>query len=201
LFLFVADGLSCFIRSKIENNALLGFHICQRAPGISHLLFADDSHLFFEASVDQAFMIKSILDRYEQCTGQMVSLGKCSILYGDQCPPSIQAEVKNILKYYTTCFEEKYLGLPVPEGKMKSGKLKSTKEIFSKHANDWSEKYMSSGAKEVLIKSVLQASLPMLWVCLNSRLDWLMISHKSSGTFGGLTRKIDVICTGCRGRR
>jgi hypothetical protein len=72
-------------------------------------------------------------------------------------PPSVQAEVKNILKYDTTCFEEKYLGLLVPKGKMKSGKLKSTKEKFSEHANDWSEKYMSSGAKEVLIKSVLQA--------------------------------------------
>jgi hypothetical protein len=30
---------------------------------------------------------------------------------------------------------------------------------FSKRANDWSEKYLSSGAKEVLVKSVLQ-SLP-----------------------------------------
>jgi hypothetical protein len=71
--------------------------------------------------------------------------------------PSVQAEVKSILKYNTTFFEEKYLGLLVPKGKMTSGKLRSTKQKFCKHANDWSEKYMSSGAKEVLIKSVLQA--------------------------------------------
>jgi hypothetical protein len=89
----------------------------------------------------------------------MVSLGKCSILYGDQCAADIQGEIKDILKYETICFEEKYLGLPVPEGKLKKGRLRSTKEKFAKRANDWCEKYMSSAAKEVLIKSVLQ-SLP-----------------------------------------
>jgi hypothetical protein len=51
----------------------------------------------------------------------------------------------------TECFEEKYLGLPVPEGRLTKGKFKTTKEIFSKHASDWSEKYMSSGAKIILI--------------------------------------------------
>jgi hypothetical protein len=157
LFLFVADGLSCLIRKEIENNSLREFHICRRAPGISHLLFADDSLLFFEASVEQTIVVKSVLDKYELSTGQMVSLGKCSIMYGDQCPANVQTEIRDILRYDTNCFEEKYLGLPVPEGRMMKGKFKSTKGKFSKHASDWSEKYMSSGAKEVLIKSVLQS--------------------------------------------
>jgi hypothetical protein len=157
LFLFVADGLSCLIRKEIENNSLHEFHICRRAPGISHLLFADDSLLFFEGSIEQGLVVKSILDKYEQSTGQLVSLGKCSIMYGDQCSDEVQDELKRILKYETSCFEEKYLGLPVPEGRTKKGKFKPTKEKFQKHASDWSEKYMSSGAKEILIKSVLQS--------------------------------------------
>jgi hypothetical protein len=52
----------------------------RRAPGISHLLFVDDSLLFFEGTTQQAGVVKSILDRYEKSTGQLVSLGKCSIL-------------------------------------------------------------------------------------------------------------------------
>jgi hypothetical protein len=151
LFLFVADGLSCLIRQEIENSSLRELHICRRAPGISHLLFADDSLMFFEASVEQATVVKSILDRYEQATGQLVSLGKCSIMYGDQCAPKTQTEIQGILNYDT------HLALPVREGRMKKGKFKSTKGRFSKHASDWSEKYMSSGAKEILIKSVLQS--------------------------------------------
>jgi hypothetical protein len=42
---------------------------------------------------------------------------------------------------------------------MRSGKFKPTKERFRKRATDWAEKYMSSAAKETLIKSILQ-SLP-----------------------------------------
>ena len=76
-------------------------------------------------------------------------------MYGDKCTSEIQAEIKEILKYDTSCFEEKYLGLPVPDGRMSKGKFKSTKGKFTKHASDWSEKYMSSGAKDTLIKSVL----------------------------------------------
>jgi hypothetical protein len=113
--------------------------------------------LFFEATTDQAMVVKSILDRYEECTGQLVYLGKCSIMYGDQCDTDTQAEIKKIFKYETECFEEKYLGLPVPEGRMKKGNFKSTKGKFSKHTSDWCKRYMSSEAKEILIKSILQS--------------------------------------------
>jgi hypothetical protein len=78
-------------------------------------------------------------------------------MYGESCSDEVQAEIKQILKYETTCFEEKYLGLPVPEGRLTKGKFKSTKGKFTKHASDWSEKYMSSGAKDILIKSILQS--------------------------------------------
>jgi hypothetical protein len=102
LFLFVADGLSCLIRKEIDAGALHELKICRRAPGISHLFFADDSLLFFEASVQQATVIKSILDIYEKSTGQLVSLGKCSIMFGAQCNPDVQTEIKDLLKYETS---------------------------------------------------------------------------------------------------
>jgi ribonuclease HI len=159
LFLFVADGLSCLIKRKVQEGTLRELHICRRAPGISHLLFADDCLMFFQGSVEQASVVKSILNSYEKSTGQLVSLGKCSIMYGDGCPDDVQQDIKNILQYETVSFEEKYLGLPIPEGCMRSGKFKPTKERFRKRATDWAEKYMSSAAKETLIKSILQ-SLP-----------------------------------------
>lgn len=54
-------------------------------------------------------------------------------------------------------FEERYLGLPVPEGRMKNDRFQSLKDKYAKCLTDWLEKYMSAGAKEVLIKSVMQA--------------------------------------------
>jgi hypothetical protein len=79
--------------------------------------------MFFEGSVQQGTVVKSILDRYERGTGQLVSLGKCSILYGHSCDVGAQDSLKLLLGYETSSFEEKYLGLPVPEGRLKNGKF------------------------------------------------------------------------------
>jgi hypothetical protein len=65
--------------------------------------------------------------------------------------------VAQILKVESMSFDEKYLGLPVPEGWMKDDKFQPTKERLRKKCSDWSEKYMSGAAKETLIKSVAQA--------------------------------------------
>jgi hypothetical protein len=130
--LFVADSLSSLIKKEIEENSLMELRLSRRGPDVSHLLFADDCLLFFEGSINQAEIIQTILDRYERSTGQLVSLGKCSILYGDQVPIDTQKDIKNILKYDTHYFEEKYLGLTVLEGRLKKGKLQPIKERFAK---------------------------------------------------------------------
>jgi hypothetical protein len=68
-------------------------------------------------------------------------------MYGDNCTDAVQEEIKEIGKYDTTCFEEKYLGLPVPDGRMTKGKFKSTKRKFSKHASEWFGKICHQGQK------------------------------------------------------
>ena len=157
LFLFVAEGLSCILNNYVERQELEEIKICRRAPGVSHLLFADDSLLFFKANGQQAEKIKEAIKMFEQCTGQRINPGKCSVLFGPQCPEDTQREITNCLGIQKTCFEEKYLGLPVPEGRMKAERFQPTKERLAKRMIGWSEKYMSSGVKVVLIKAVAQA--------------------------------------------
>jgi hypothetical protein len=160
LFLFVADALSSLIKREVDNGALRELKICCRAPGISRLLFADDCLMFFDGSVQQATVVnKTVLDKYERGTVQLVSLGKCSILYGHSCEVEAQDSIKQLLGYKTSHFEDNYLGLPVPEGIPKNGKFQPLKERLREKACDWVEKYMSSGAKETLIKAILQALL------------------------------------------
>lgn len=43
LFLFVADGLSLLLKEKVEQNELSSLKNCRNTPGISHLLFTDDT--------------------------------------------------------------------------------------------------------------------------------------------------------------
>ena len=54
LFLFVADALSTLLQNEVTSNNIMPVKICRRAPGISHLLFADDSLLFFKAQIGRA---------------------------------------------------------------------------------------------------------------------------------------------------
>ena len=54
LFLFVADGLSALLENGDEKGDYSPLKICRRAPGVSHLLFTDDTMLLFKAQEEQA---------------------------------------------------------------------------------------------------------------------------------------------------
>lgn len=101
--------------------------------------------------------IKEALNLYERSTGQLINPTKCSLLFSAFCQDARQEEIRRALQIVQTTFEEKYLGLPTPEGRMKSEKFQSMKERLAKRMTDWSEKHMSAAAKEVLVKSVAQA--------------------------------------------
>jgi hypothetical protein len=69
LFLLVADGLSLILNHFEELGRLEGLKVCRRAPSISHLLFADDSLLFFRATAEQARQVRSAISIFERNFG------------------------------------------------------------------------------------------------------------------------------------
>jgi hypothetical protein len=79
------------------------------------------------------------------------------MMFGSLCTDEQKENVLTVLNVASTAVEEKYLGLPTLEGRMGKEKFKSTKERLVKRFSNWAEKHMSTGAKEVLIKSVAQA--------------------------------------------
>jgi hypothetical protein len=50
LFLFIADGLSDLLKQGVDNEDIEPIKICLATPGVSHLLFANDTLLFCKAS-------------------------------------------------------------------------------------------------------------------------------------------------------
>jgi hypothetical protein len=60
LFLFVAEALLLLLQDACARGSLLDFRVNRHAPGISHLLFADDCFLFFKGPIDQALTTKNI---------------------------------------------------------------------------------------------------------------------------------------------
>ena len=54
LFLFVADALFALLRNEIGDQTISPIKVTRNAPGLSHLLFANDSLLFFKADQMQS---------------------------------------------------------------------------------------------------------------------------------------------------
>lgn len=66
LFLLCAEGFSALLQQAERAQHINGISICQGAPQVNHLLFADDSLLFMKANPEAAQEINTILNVYEE---------------------------------------------------------------------------------------------------------------------------------------
>lgn len=64
LFLLAAENLSCLLKSRNQSSSLRGIRVATSAPLVNHLLFADDSLLFFKANRDGAEEVSNQLEAY-----------------------------------------------------------------------------------------------------------------------------------------
>lgn len=112
LFLLCVEGLSKSLTEAVTANAISGWSICPTAPAISHLLFTDDSFLFFKASIEEAAMVKALLNEYELLSGQALNFQKSGVFFSANVRRDKQMEIEEVLGVYNDLGEGKYLGLP-----------------------------------------------------------------------------------------
>lgn len=157
MFLLAAEGLSCLLKSKSESSNLHGIQVAPTAPLVNHLLFADDSLLFFKENGVGANKVYQVLDTYCQATGHRINYSKSSIFFSKGVPDSVREEIKEILNVPNKILNEKYLGMPSDVGSSKNSAFKYLKDRLWSKVQGWIESIMSSAGKKVLVKSVAQA--------------------------------------------
>ena len=79
LFLLAAEGLSGLLKSGSQSSHLSGVLVAPLAPPVNHLLFADDSLLFFKANDEGAQEVSNLLKSYCEASGQKINKSKSSI--------------------------------------------------------------------------------------------------------------------------
>ena len=84
--------------------------------GGSHLLFADDSLLFFKADVQSAQEVRDVLNTYCAASGQQVNMDKSSVHFAKKCNQNIRTEIMEILEVHNVALSERYLGMPTDVG-------------------------------------------------------------------------------------
>ena len=112
LFLLCAEGFTSLL-TKAENEARIhGLSICQGAPNISNLLFADDSLLFCRATKNEVETILEILQTYANASRQYINLEKSSVYFSSNTSADQKQDIKRMLGVQEVSRFDSYLGLP-----------------------------------------------------------------------------------------
>jgi hypothetical protein len=111
LFVLAAEGLSCLLKSRNQSSSLKGIMVAPSAPMVSHLLFADDSLLFFTMTRENADDVKEVLYLYCRASGQQINFDKSSIHFSKGCRHNVKDDIKVILDVQKESPNEKYLGM------------------------------------------------------------------------------------------
>ncbi|KAL6137214.1 hypothetical protein ACLB2K_062506 [Fragaria x ananassa] len=97
LFLLGAEGFSALLRRKQKLGWLPGLEICAEAPQVNHLVFADDSMLYANASLADCYHIQDVIEIYGRASGQLVNFAKSSIVFSKNVSEFMQEEISSLL--------------------------------------------------------------------------------------------------------
>lgn len=156
LFLLCVEDLSIALKSAADNGSVKGCRICHSAPSITHLLFVDDSFLFFKPTSAEAHSIREVLNSYEAVSGQAVKYQKSAVFFSANVCRDKQAEIKQVLGVYADIGDSKYLGLSSLIGRSKKTIFRYLKDRVYQKIQGWNSKLLSRAGKAVMIRNVAQ---------------------------------------------
>ncbi|KAK4402963.1 putative mitochondrial protein [Sesamum angolense] len=81
IFIICAEALNCLLQVCEIKGSIRGVAVARSTPKVSHLLFADDTLIFFQATKDALIRVREVLDTYEKASGQQINLQKSSIVF------------------------------------------------------------------------------------------------------------------------
>lgn len=85
----------------------------ERQHLITHLLFADDSLLFFRATLEDCAGVRHCLNLYEKASGQLINYENSGLSFSPNSSADMIDAIKTMLSIPVVHEHELYLGLPV----------------------------------------------------------------------------------------
>lgn len=155
IFIMCSEVLSGLCNRAHEEGTMAGIRVARGSPQVNHLLFADDTMFFLRANKDSSSTLKTILNRYGEASGQAINTAKSAITFSRKAPANLKTAMKNILEIEKEGGVGKYLGLPEHFGRKKKDLFTSIVERIKQKASGWSNRFLSSVGKMVMLKSVL----------------------------------------------
>jgi hypothetical protein len=157
LFLICAEGFSSLMNNAEVEGHLEGIQICNDAPRLNHLLFADDSLVLIKATSKSVRTLQNVLQLYEDCSGQTINFDKSSVMFSPNNRESRKQQVLNVLNIRAKARKEKCLWLPVFVVRSRTQTFEYIKEKIWTKIQGWMERVLSKAGKDIFIKAYAQA--------------------------------------------
>ncbi|XP_026428491.1 uncharacterized protein LOC113324385 [Papaver somniferum] len=120
----------------------------------SHLFFVDDIFIFCNGCKQTLVNLKHLLIEYQNASGQLVSAAKSKI-FVDGTSGTRKTQIAKCMNMKLSDFPDKYLGVLLVKGKVKTEHLWSFVEMLQKRLATWTCKLLNFQASLTLIKFVL----------------------------------------------
>ncbi|XP_037496859.1 uncharacterized protein LOC105637737 [Jatropha curcas] len=143
LFIICTEALSRLIQAKENAGAIHGIKIIRGAPTVSHLFFADDSVLFFKATIPEAQTIQSLLSEHALASGHAINFSKSLVYFSPNTDTGTKRDICSLLQVGEHDDLGTYLGLPMAIRRNKKEVFGYIKDRFWKKLNSWKIKKLS----------------------------------------------------------
>lgn len=157
LFILAEEALSRGLKTLFHHSSGSWYQTNARCPAVSHLLFADDTLIFSNASVRHLRRLMDFLRKYEETSGQLINKNKSSFYVPTHATESLVQKIIDTTGFTRTKLPIKYLGVSIYAGRQKPAHFAS---ILAKTVNKlqgWKTDLLSTGGRLILIQHVLTA--------------------------------------------
>ena len=131
-FLLCTEGLNGLLNKAAHQGHKKGYSLCRNSPRLTHILFADDSLLFYRSTIEECHRVLGILDVYGKCSGQQINRSKTTIFFSKSTKVDSRNQIKLALGVPEIVQYEKYLRLPSLVGRNKKASFNYIKECVWK---------------------------------------------------------------------
>ncbi|CAN1829772.1 LINE-1 retrotransposable element ORF2 protein [Linum perenne] len=157
LFIIVSNALSHMLQREVQAGGLCGVKLNPRCPVLTHVMFADDTVIFGRADLREMQKVADTIRQYCNISGQAINESKSAMFFSANTPQERRVEVAAVLNVDLSRNLGNYLGLLAEWGRSKTEAFGFMLDRLTTRAEGWKSVLLSTGGREVMIKSVLQA--------------------------------------------
>lgn len=166
LFILCSNVLSCMLPKEESNGGIEGIQFARSSPQISHFMYADDTLLFFKATLDNCTRVNHIIFTFCNLGGLSINRQKSSLIFSSNTHPRHRKIMSKIFKINCQNYQGKYLDFEIVLDKRSyRGKVDVVEKIEQRLAS-WKSRLLFHAGRITLIKVVNQAILVyIMFVC------------------------------------